>query len=189
MNKTDLRHSFLQKRLSFSVDDVDFLSQQICRNFFSIKAINLKRYFHIFLPIAHNKEVNTWPIIHTLWRERKKVIVPVSDFVNFQMTNFFLEPKTNLVDNQFGIPEPQTDNIAHSSKIQVVLVPLLAFDMNGFRVGYGKGFYDKFLNILDHHVVRIGLSFFESVESIDNVEEWDEKLHYCVTPNQVYEFW
>lgn len=188
MNKTDLRHNFLQKRLSLSVDDVDFLSRLICRNFFTVKTINQKRYFHFFLPIAHNKEVNTWPIIQTLWDQKKKVVVPISDFTNFQMTNFFLTPRTKLVENQYGIPEPQDADIAHSSKLQVVVVPLLAFDREGYRVGYGKGFYDKFLNCVDHHVVRIGLSFFEAVECIENVEEWDERLHYCVTPSKVYEF-
>ena len=189
MNKTELRHHYLRKRLSLGPDDVDYLSQQICQNFFTIKYLSQKRYFHIFLPIAHNKEINTWPIINALWSKKKKVIVPISDFKNFQMANFFLTPKTKLEDNHYGIPEPVNADIAPSKDIQVVIVPLLAFDDGGFRVGYGKGFYDKFLNCLDAHVMRIGLSFFEATEGIDNIEEWDEKLHFCVTPSKVYEFW
>ncbi len=189
MNKTDLRHLFLKKRLSLSVDDVDFFSQLICRNLFTIKPLNQKRYFHIFLPIAHNKEINTWPIINALWEMKKKVIVPISDFKNFQMANFFLTPKTKLEENNYGIPEPIHATSAPSKNIQVVILPLLAFDNAGFRVGYGKGFYDKFLNCLDPHVIRIGVSFFEAAENIENVEEWDEKLHFCVTPAKVYEFW
>ncbi len=188
MNKTELRHDYLKKRLSLGADDVDYLSQLICKNFFTIKYLSQKRYFHTFLPIAHNKEINTWPIVKALWSQKKKVIVSISDFKNFQMANFFLTPKTKLEVNDFGIPEPVNADIAHSKEIQVVIVPLLAFDEGGFRVGYGKGFYDKFLNCLEPHVVRIGLSFFGATDSIDNVEEWDEKLHFCVTPTKVYEF-
>ncbi len=188
MNKTDLRHYYLQKRLTLSVDDVDFLSQVIRKNFFNIKTIQQKEVFHTFLPIAHNKEINTWPIINELWDQGKKVIAPVSDFTNFQMTNFYLEKHTRLGDSKFGIPEPVDGEIAHSRDIQVVIIPLLAFDLQGYRVGYGKGFYDKFLSCLDVHVVRIGLSFFDPTECVDDAEEWDEKLHFCVTPTKVHEF-
>lgn len=70
----------------------------------------------------------------------------------------------------------------------MVFVPLLAFDKNGDRVGYGKGFYDKFLKECKPEIIKIGLSFFEPEEKIDGIFEEDIKLDYCVTPNEIYTF-
>lgn len=188
MNKTELRHQFLQKRLSLSRDDIDFLSQSICGNFFSVKPVNERENFHIFLPIAHNKEINTWPVIKNLWAKNKKVIVPISDFTNYQMTNYYLTENTYLKENKYGIPEPVNAEVAKSKYIDVVILPLLAFDSLGYRVGYGKGFYDKFISCLDQPVLKIGFSFFPPVETIVDIGEWDEKLDYCITPEKVYAF-
>ena len=75
-----------------------------------------------------------------------------------------------------------------TSKIEVVFVPLLAFDKKGNRVGYGKGFYDRFLSECNPETIKIGLSFFEPEELIEDVFENDVKLDYCVTPDEVYQF-
>ena len=74
------------------------------------------------------------------------------------------------------------------SMIDVVFVPLLAFDTNGNRVGYGKGFYDKFLSQCQPETIKIGLSFFEAEEEIADVYQDDIRLDYCVTPNKIYDF-
>jgi 5-formyltetrahydrofolate cyclo-ligase len=74
------------------------------------------------------------------------------------------------------------------SKIDVVFVPLLAFDKNGNRVGYGKGFYDNFLAKCREDVIKIGLSFFEPEEIIDDVFKTDIRLDYCVTPFGINNF-
>lgn len=188
MTKTELRHHYLQKRLSLAKDDIDYLSQSICDRFFSLKEVHEKHFFHIFLPIVHNKEINTWPIIKGLWDAGKKVIVPISDFANYQMTNYFMEEDTVLEENKYGIPEPVDAEVARSENIDIVIFPLLAFDTLGYRVGYGKGFYDKFIRVLRHKVVKVGLSFFAPVEGIEDIAEWDERLDYCITPDQVYIF-
>ena len=70
----------------------------------------------------------------------------------------------------------------------MVFVPLLAFDKKGHRVGYGKGFYDKFLSECKPDAIKIGLSFFEPEELITDVFESDVKLDYCVTPNSIHAF-
>lgn len=75
-----------------------------------------------------------------------------------------------------------------TSKIDVVFVPLLAYDNKGNRVGYGKGFYDHFLSECREDVVKIGLSFFEPEEAIEDVSATDIRLDYCVTPMTVYNF-
>jgi len=70
----------------------------------------------------------------------------------------------------------------------VVFIPLLAFDEEGHRVGYGKGFYDSFLAECKPETLKIGLSFFEAETKIEDVFDGDMALDYCVTPKQVYRF-
>jgi 5-formyltetrahydrofolate cyclo-ligase len=69
-----------------------------------------------------------------------------------------------------------------------VLIPLLAFDRQGFRVGYGKGFYDRFLSLLSQKTIKIGLSNFAPVERIEDINKYDVKMDFCVTTEQVWHF-
>lgn len=73
-----------------------------------------------------------------------------------------------------------------ASKIEVVFIPLLAYDKNGNRIGYGKGFYDRFLDKCSTETIKIGLSFFDQEQHIIDVSENDVKLNYCVTPKKIY---
>ena len=75
-----------------------------------------------------------------------------------------------------------------TNKIEVVFVPLLGYDLKGNRVGYGKGFYDRFLSECKPETLKIGLSFFEPEELITDVFVEDVKLDYCVTPKETYQF-
>ena len=95
---------------------------------------------------------------------------------------------TKIKKNEYNIPEPVDGIEVPSTKIDVVFVPLLAFDKKGHRVGYGKGFYDKFLSECKPDAIKIGLSFFEPEELITDVFESDVKLDYCVTPNSIHAF-
>lgn len=71
-------------------------------------------------------------------------------------------------------------------KNEVVFIPLLAYDKNGNRIGYGKGFYDRFLDKCSTETIKIGLSFFDQEQHIIDVSENDVKLNYCVTPKKIY---
>jgi 5-formyltetrahydrofolate cyclo-ligase len=104
------------------------------------------------------------------------------------MTHFLLTDNTKIKKNEYNIPEPVDGLEVPTKKIDVVFVPLLAFDKSGHRAGYGKGFYDKFLTKCKPETIKIGLSFFEAEDQIEDVFENDVKLDYCVTPNEVYEF-
>jgi len=98
------------------------------------------------------------------------------------------DDEVELVDNAFGIAEPSAGEIVEPGEIDLALVPLLAFDQHGYRVGYGKGYYDKFLSQCREDVIKIGLSFFEPVDEIGDINQFDIPLNYCVTPQKVYEF-
>jgi 5-formyltetrahydrofolate cyclo-ligase len=147
-----------------------------------------KTYFHIFLSITEHKEVNTEFILHLLSGKDKEIVISKSDFVTRSMTHFLLTDNTRIKKNEYNIPEPIDGLEVPSSKIDVVFIPLLAFDKKGNRVGYGKGFYDKFLAECKPATIKIGLSFYEPEELISDVFESDVLLNYCVTPNGIFPF-
>ena len=147
-----------------------------------------KTYFHIFLPIVEHKEVDTEFILHLLSGKDKEILISKSDFETRNMTHFLLTDNTRIKKNEYNIPEPVDGIEVPAQKIDVVFIPLLAFDKKGNRVGYGKGFYDKFLSECKPETIKIGLSFFEPEELILDVFENDILLDYCVTPSEIYTF-
>jgi 5-formyltetrahydrofolate cyclo-ligase len=98
-----------------------------------------------------------------------------------------LPPDAAFFLDEWGIPVPQESVRVTATKIQVVFVPLLAYDKSGHRLGFGKGFYDRFLASLEQPIIKVGLSYFTPEESIP-VESHDIPLNYCITPDQVWEF-
>ena len=187
MNKTALRQKYKALRNSLSENEIEEMSLAVANKILTLP-IWEKTYFHIFLPITEHHEVNTEFILHLLSGKNKEIIISKSDFDTKKMTHFLLTDNTKIKKNKYNIPEPVDGIIVQSNKIDVVFVPLLAFDKKGHRVGYGKGFYDKFLSECKPDVIKIGLSFFEPEELITDVFEGDVKLDYCVTPNEVHSF-
>ena len=187
MLKKELRQKYKAKRQELSDTEIEDLSLAIANKVLTLP-IWKKTYFHIFLPITEHKEVNTEFLLHLLSGKDKKIILSKSDFETRKMTHFLLTDNTKIKKNEYNIPEPVDGLEVPTSKIDVVFVPLLAFDKTGHRAGYGKGFYDKFLSECKPETIKIGLSFFEAEEKIEDVFENDVKLDYCVTPNEVYRF-
>ena len=103
------------------------------------------------------------------------------------MSYYLLKDNTTIKPNIWNIPEPPDGLQIKTSKLEVIFVPLLAFDKVGRRVGYGKGFYDSFLKNCPN-TVKIGLSFFEADKKIKDIQPNDIVLYYCLTPNQIYQF-
>jgi 5-formyltetrahydrofolate cyclo-ligase len=185
--KKELREKYKALRNSLSENELEEMSLAVANKVLALP-IWKKDYFHIFLPISEQKEINTEYILHLLSGKDKEIIVSKSDFKTRDMAHFLLTDNTKIKKNEYNIPEPVNGLEVPSNKIDVVFVPLLAFDKTGNRVGYGKGFYDKFLSECKPDAIKIGLSFFESEELISDTFEGDVKLDYCVTPNDVYSF-
>lgn len=114
-----------------------------------------------------------------------QILVPRADFETSLMTHHYFDGLEDLEMNAYHIPEPAKAKI-HTGKIDMVIVPLIAFDKNGYRVGYGKGFYDRFLQGIA--AKKIGLSLLDELLEIDNVNEHDVKLDQCITPEKTYIF-
>jgi 5-formyltetrahydrofolate cyclo-ligase len=194
MKKSELRIKYKKLRQSLSEEEIEEMSVAIANNLLGLptlpdgKQVWNKTYFHVFLPITEQKEVNTECILHLLSGKDKEIIVSKSDFTTRNMTHFLLTDSTKIKKNSYNIPEPVDGIEVPVTKIDVVFVPLLAYDTKGNRVGYGKGFYDKFLLNCKPETIKIGLSFFEAEETIGDVFENDVKLDYCITPKKVYAF-
>lgn len=186
-NKTELRHEYKALRKLLSENDIDEKSLAIANALLTLP-IWENTYFHIFLPIIEQKEVNTEFILHLLSGKDKEIILSKANFETREMTHFLLTDNTKIKKNQYNIPEPIDGIEVPSTKIDVVFVPLLAFDKKGNRVGYGKGFYDTFLSRCKPNVLKIGLSFFEPEALIADSFEGDVRLDLCVTPHSIFTF-
>ena len=187
MNKTELRLKYKALRANLSKLEIDDLSIAIANNVLKCDIWN-HEYYHVFLPIETQNEVNTAFILKVLRNKNKKIVLSKSDFGNQEMQHFIFNNDTKIELNHLNIPEPKNGISVNNDKINVVFVPLLAYDKFGNRVGYGKGFYDKFLSNCKTETIKIGLSFFNPEISIDDINTNDFKLDYCVSPNSIYKF-
>lgn len=184
MIKKDLRKKMKKERQKLSFEQLEEKSLAIANQLVKMDVWN-ETYYHLFLPIEEQNEVNTEYILHILHAKDKEIVVSKSDFTTTTMTHYLLTDNTKIKKNEYNIPEPINGLPVPTEMIDVVFVPLLAYDKQGNRVGYGKGFYDKFLSECKQDVIKIGLSFFEPEDLIDDVFENDVKLNYCVTSEKV----
>ena len=113
---------------------------------------------------------------------------PVSDLVQHTITAHLVTEATLFQKNEWGIEEPLYEPVLDPLQIDLVFVPMLVCDCKGYRVGYGKGFYDRFLATCRPDTVKIGFSYFEPVPAITDTHEFDVPLNYCITPKDIYEF-
>ena len=187
MTKTALRKKYKELRAQMDPESLDDRSMDIANQCLSIP-IWERSFYHVFLPIHKQKEVNTEFILHILQGKDKNVVISKSNFEDLTMEHFLLTDTTALKVNSYGIPEPVDAIPIPVEKIEVVFVPLLAYDKSGNRVGYGKGFYDHFLSQCHSSTIKIGLSFFKAEDAIAYISPMDVSLDYCVTPDTVYEF-
>ena len=187
MTKQELRNKYRLLRGRLSQNEVKTLSTKITTQLLELPVWD-KSYYHVFMPIKEQNEVDTDLIRNYLFDKNKKIIVSKSNFETVQMTHFIIDKNTHFTKNKYNIFEPENGLQVDSKKIEVVFVPLLAFDLQGHRVGFGKGFYDIFLSQCNPNVVKIGLSFFEAETQIEGVYKNDVQLDYCVTPNALYRF-
>lgn len=189
MQKSELRKHMLQRRRALPAEEVQRRSEQIADQFFSRFALKAGQTVHVFLPILKNNEVNTWLIINRLRQQHPevRVAVPVTDVAQNILTHHHLTDEAVLIENKWGIPEPQNAHIIHAPEVDVVLIPLLAFDEAGHRVGYGKGFYDRFLADCRPDVLKVGLSLEPPVKRIADPNPFDVPLDAVVMPKTIWE--
>jgi 5-formyltetrahydrofolate cyclo-ligase len=187
MTKKELRNIYLKKRMELSDGRYHQLNKQLCDNFFDAVDLSGIEVLHTFLPIKKNREVNTWLIIDQLKKEFPTIRISIPKINNqtAELEHYYFEGAEQLRTNTWEIQEPVEGVPTPPEKIDVVLVPLLAFDKRGHRLGYGRGFYDRFLMRCRPDCKKIGLSFFEMEEKIDGINERDVPLNLVITPERV----
>jgi len=186
MTKAELRKTSNQFRKALSDAKLQELSLGLLEQFKKLDFSAIQT-IHIFLPIKEKKEPDTFLIIDWLQQQHPliKIIVPKADFNTLLMTHHPFTGHEDLKANLFNILEPERADL-HTGDIDLVLVPLLAVDRRGYRVGYGKGFYDRFLKGID--TIKVGISLFEPVDDITDPDEYDIPLDACITPHRRYDF-
>lgn len=143
-----------------------------------------------FYPMEERGEINTFILTDylTFRNPGLQVCYPKTKLFQNTMQAMAADADTAFEPNAYGILEPASHTVIAPEQLDAVLLPLLAFDEKGNRVGYGKGFYDRFLEGCRRDCVKIGLSYFDAVDRIEDANEFDVPLNYCITPQTIYVF-
>lgn len=187
MDKSALREKYRQLRLQLPPGELEHLSEVIVEQTLTHFQLSEKT-ISLFLPIELQKEINTY----LLWERARNVgatvAIPKSNFDTMEMRHYLFEHTDQLEINDKGIPEPKKGKIIAADRFDIVFVPLLAADKQGNRVGYGKGFYDRFLRKCSPSCQFIGLHYFDLEDKIEDVLPTDIRLNAIVTPEKVIRF-
>lgn len=185
MTKKVLREKYKSLRTTLSPHQLANYSEQLTENVLSHFQLEGKT-ISLFLPIERQKEINTYRLLEQSINIGARVSVPIADFASYELHHVLYTPETNLTINDWGIPEPESGKTIAEKELDFVFVPLLAADEYGNRVGYGKGFYDRFLSKCTPHCIFIGLHLFDLEPVIDDVLRTDVQLHYIIMPDRVW---
>lgn len=147
-------------------------------------------YVFSFYPIDEYKEINSFIITEYLRFRNPNLHIcyPKMTSNDGEMEAVVCNADTIFEANSYGILEPLESEVASPALIDIIIIPLLAFDEKGYRVGYGKGYYDRYLKECRDDCIKIGVSYFDAIGCIEDTNEYDVPLNFCITPHKVYAF-
>lgn len=181
MKKQELRKIYIQKRIELTKEEVISLQENIYQQIYDLDYTNVKNV-HLFLSLKRFNEINTKPIIDFLRAKNIQIVVPKCNFEDNTLSHFYFDKNTKLELNKFGVVEPIDGEKVLETALDLIFVPLLISDENNFRVGYGKGFYDKFLSKCRKDSKKIGLNFFKPIAKIEDIHKFDISLDSVIFP-------
>jgi len=181
MKKQELREIYKQKRADLTENQIADFQENIYQQIYDLDISNLKNV-HIFLTLKKFKEIDTKPIIDFFRSHHIKIVVSTCNFKEQTLSHFYLEENTVLENNKYGVPEPVNAEQVAENELDLVFVPLLISDELNYRVGYGKGFYDRFLSKCNPQATFIGLNYFKPIYQIEDFNEFDIPLHQVIYP-------
>ena len=189
ISKATLRNTYKQRRKAITDKDRLKLDDLILIQFQKLILHDVHAVLS-YWPIKSHYEINTLPITDYLSFKIPglRVCFPKTDFAQTKLQAIEVEKETSFEMNHAGIGEPTTGELIYPEELDMVFVPMLAYDKKGFRVGYGKGFYDRYLQMCRRNVIKVGFSYFEPEEAIPEVNEFDIPLNLAITPQSIYEF-
>ena len=189
MLKGEARRQYKERRVSLSVTERVKLDDLLLIQLQTVQ-LPFITFLLSYWPIEQNHEPNTHLFTDYLEFQNPDLIIcyPKSNFGDHTMDSVQTNDDTRFRKNGYGLYEPEDGVVVNPGGIDMIFVPLLAFDKKGFRVGYGKGFYDRYLSQCRIECLKIGFSYFEPLDAIDDTNEFDVPLSLCVTPTTVYVF-
>lgn len=180
--KCTIREKFLHARKVRSGTDYVEMSRRLSERLYQFCQNQKYHVIHTFLPLKSKGEPDISMFINTALCDGLKLIVPevVRDQLEMRHHRYHLE--TQLNGGAYGVLVPIDDDIVDPRLADAVLVPMLAVDTNGYRLGYGKGYYDYFLSNMN--AVFIGVCFDEEIVDAIPHEVHDEPVHYIISDNR-----
>jgi len=180
MTKLEARKKYKSLRMQLTEDEVNKYSRSVCMQLNGL--VSNFQVLHVFFPIKRLKEIDLGDFINHCYAERKTVCTSVSDFKSTTMKTIKITENTDFQTNNWGIPEPVNGEKIENSKIQAVIIPLLYSDYKGNRIGYGKGFYDRFLAQCSESITKIGVNYFPPNEEITDALAHDIRIDQLIIP-------
>jgi 5-formyltetrahydrofolate cyclo-ligase len=187
MKKQEARTLFLSRRKMLNPVEIQQFSEQIAHQFLQEIDLTSVRTIHCFLPIATHHEVDTIVLLRQIKNKYPSIQFLIPCLENNEMKTLEYNLDMELTLGLFNVPEP-AHKVYTDSTPDLVITPLIAYDQKGYRAGYGGGYYDKYFANKPANMLKIGLSFFESVDVLEDTDMFDVPLDFCVTPTTIYEF-
>ena len=181
MKKQELRALYKQKRKDLTEIQIKGLQENIYQQIYNLDLSTFKNV-HLFLSMPKFKEIDTAPLITYFRNKNKRIVVSKCNFKDHTLSHFYLEENTLLSMNKFGVLEPVAAELVEENKLDLIFIPMLISDDKKFRVGYGKGYYDRFLSNCRKDAKFIGLNFFPPITAIEDKNEFDIPLHQVIYP-------
>jgi 5-formyltetrahydrofolate cyclo-ligase len=189
MTKNELRQLYKTKRSQLDARERLRMDDLLLLQFQQFDYSDIRTVL-TYWPMPHMAEPNTHLFSGYLRHmvDGIQLAYPKTDKTDHSLQALLINEDTVYHTNEWGITEPKEGEPIEPSSIDLVFVPMLICDRTGHRVGYGKGFYDRYLSLCREDVVKIGFSYFEPIEQIADSGHFDVPLTYCITPQDTYEF-
>jgi len=188
MNKDTARSIYKAKRKELTTVQIRLWSEAIVKQVLSSEMCKHVKVVHVFIPIPNKAEVDTHLLLNAFFTQYPEIKVATSIIAEGDLIHTYINAHTTYKANDWNILEPIERTLLSEKEIDVVFLPLLAFDLKGNRVGYGKGFYDRFLQKCKPDVIKGGLSLFEPTEELIESDVWDVPMNCAVTPERIWNF-
>lgn len=189
MLKTEARQLYKEKRQAISSTEKIKLDDLLLIQFQTVQ-LPFITFLLSYWPMEQNKEPNTHLFTDYLEFKNPELIIcyPKTDFRHHTIQSVQTNEDSRFRKNAYNLYEPEDGVVVNPPGIDMVFVPLVSFDKKGLRVGYGKGFYDRYLALCRKECLKIGFSYFEPLDEIEDASLFDVPLNLCVTPTTVYVF-
>jgi 5-formyltetrahydrofolate cyclo-ligase len=187
--KTELRRQYSAWRMQLSLPVQHRLLAGMAEHFMQLSLPEVQYVLtYRAMPQRHEVEMRCFEELLLEAQPEVTFCYPQANFATGSMEAVVDNDALEWGEVSFGLVQPVSGQVIPPHQLQLVFVPLLAFDQKGYRLGYGKGFYDKYLARCSPQVIKIGFSWFDALDALPDIHAYDLPLDYCITPDRLYVF-